>query len=77
MYNVIVICSYLKLYDRRKKYVKKKDQEKWALLDYQYMTEESDHSDHIVQHPLPWRSESMSIPLIEVNELILFFSSVE
>ena len=25
-------------------------------LDYRYMTEESDHSDCVIQHSLPWRS---------------------
>ena len=29
------------------------------MLDYNYMTEESDHSDCVVQHSLIWRSEGI------------------
>lgn len=37
--------------------MKEKEKEKWLMLDFQYMTELSDQSDCVVEHPLPWRSE--------------------
>ena len=37
--------------------MKESEKEKWLMLDYQYMTEESDHSDGVVQHSLSWRSD--------------------
>ena len=39
------------------------------MLNYQYMTNESDHSD--IQHPLPWRSEGMHVLINEVYKLFL------
>ena len=60
---------FTKLYDRRKKHVKQKEKEKWTMLNYQYMTNESDHSD--IQHPLPWRSEGMHVLINEVYKLFL------
>ena len=41
----------------------KKDQERerWAQIDYQYMTEESNTQGVIYQHQLTWRSEGNDV----------------
>lgn len=42
--------------------VKESENDKWKTLDYRYMTEESDDESTnkavIVQHKLPWHSDS-------------------
>ena len=47
------------LYDRRKKSLKRKEEEKWGQIDCNYMTEESgdEDGDVIRQHKLVWHSE--------------------
>ena len=48
---------WIQLYDRRKRHLKEKEREKWAQIDYRYMTDESEQdSDTVLQHQLPWRS---------------------
>ena len=49
--------KYDQSYDRRKKYLKKKEREKWSQIDYRYMTEESDSENVVYLHKLTWRSE--------------------
>ena len=36
---------------------KEKERERWAAIDFQYMTEESAGEEQVRQHKLPWRSE--------------------
>ena len=36
---------------------KEKERERWAAIDFQYMTDESDGEEQVRQHKLPWRSE--------------------
>lgn len=49
---------HIQLYDRRRRHLKEKERDKWAQIDYRYMTEESElDSDTVLQHPLPWRSD--------------------
>jgi len=50
----------MQLYDRRKKYLcNNKEKEKWKEIDHRFMTEESNVDEEaVVQHKLPWRSES-------------------
>ena len=52
----------LQLFERRKKYLKgKEEEEKWATIDANFMTEESEAEDGETfrQHQLQWRSEGL------------------
>ena len=53
------ILPLMKLYSNQKKVLKKAlESEKWAEIDFHYMTEESEgESDCINQHKLTWRSQ--------------------
>ena len=57
---------YSQLYNTRKNHLRNpKQAERWASIDYRYMTEESEgEEDKIHQHVLPWRSQGLPIPLL-------------
>ena len=74
---IVYIISYtvtFQLYDRRKKCLKSREKEKWSLIDYNYMTEESgdEDSDVIRQHKLVWRSEGTACDCNQVHAWLLF-----
>lgn len=58
------------MYEKRTSVVKETEMEKWSMLSFQYMTEESDDEEPntIVLHKLTWRSESKSF--IVLNKFI-------
>jgi len=60
----------LQKFDKRSSVVTATEREKyWKYLSYMYMTEESDDPDDcniIVEHKLPWRSDSEFNPLAKV-----------
>lgn len=49
----------LQLYERRKKHLKDDEKERWASVNANYMTEESQAEDGetVRQHHLTWRSQ--------------------
>ena len=60
-------CCVLQLYTDRLKVVKsEKERDLWSSIDFNFMTEESEHENEdirsgttIVRHSLTWRSKSM------------------
>ena len=56
-----MLTCELQIYEKRTTVVKESEKEKWSMLSFQYMTEESDDDEEpnaIVLHKLSWRSES-------------------
>ena len=62
----------MQLYEHRKKFLKDKEKENWGMIDYTYMTEESDDGGDVVhQHKLIWRSEGIRYLMTQLTEKLL------
>ena len=69
----IPFSCYIQIYIKRSKFTKtEKEKKRWAELSWEFMTEGSDSesSNIIRQHAVPWLSRSMSNNMIVVGSII-------